>query len=90
MSKVSKLDEFRDLVDRFDDPQILDQGLSLVRDLIEINNLKSKIADMESSLTQEGRAIFYFFAATLDEDELIFAAERISGRLKRMQTNNEK
>lgn len=87
---MANLNEFRDLVDRFDDPQILEQGLSLVRDLIEINTLKQKMEALESSLTQEGRAIFYFFAASLDEDELVFAAERISGRLKRMQVNNEK
>lgn len=86
---MSKLDEFRDLVDRFDDPEILNQGLSLVRDMIEINNLRVKISNLESSLTQEGRAIFYFFASSLDEDELIFAAERISGRLKRMPPATE-
>lgn len=87
---MPKLDEFRDLVDRFDDPEILNQGLSLVRDLMEINNLKNKVSKLESSLTEEGRAIFYFFASSLDEDELVFAAERISGRLKRMSSTNEK
>ena len=39
---MAKLDEFRDLVDRFDDPEILNQGLSLVRDLIEINEMRTK------------------------------------------------
>jgi hypothetical protein len=87
---MAKLDEFRDLVDRFDDPEILNQGLSLVRDLIEINEMRNKISKLESSLTQEGRAIFYFFASSLDEDELIFAAERISGRLKRMTPTEKK
>lgn len=87
---MAKLDEFRDLVDRFDDPEILNQGLSLLRDLIEINEMRNKISKLESSLTQEGRAIFYFFASSLDEDELIFAAERISGRLKRMTPTEKK
>jgi hypothetical protein len=87
---MAKLDEFRDMVDRFDNKEILEQGLSLVRDLIEINNLKQKIVNLENSLTDEGRAVFYFFASSLDDAELLFAAERLSGRLKRLQSKETK
>ena len=45
---------------------------------------------MESSLTEGGRSVFYFFAEELSDDEIIFAAERISGRIKRLDRLEKK
>jgi hypothetical protein len=81
---MDRLEEFRTMVDKIDDKDLLDGGLLLVRNMIKLNNLKKEIKELESGLTNNQGAIFYFFAEELDEDELVFAAERISGRIKRL------
>ena len=57
---------------------------------MRINALKEELASLESNLTNGGKAIFYFFAEELDEDELVFAAERVSGKLSRIQKKRER
>jgi len=81
---MSKLDEFRTMIDKADDPKVLEAGQELLRDMINLSALKQKVAEIEAGLTDGGKAIFYFFAEELDEDEVVFAAERISGRIKRL------
>jgi len=81
---MSKLDEFRTMIDKTDDPKVLESGQELLRDMINLSALKQKVAEIEEGLTEGGKAIFYFFAEELDEDEIVFAAERISGRIKRL------
>ena len=82
---MSKLNEFRNLIDQTNDAEILMAGQSLLRDMLRINKLKREVAELESGLTADGKAIFYFFAEELDEDEVLFAAERITGKLSRIQ-----
>ena len=86
---MSKLNEFREMIDKADDIKVLESGQELLRDMMTLSNLKSKIEELESNLTSGGKAIFYFFAEELDEDEIVFAAERISGRIKRLSRNAE-
>ena len=81
---MSRLNEIREMVDKIDDKQVLEAGQGLVRDLLAISNYKSKIEELEKNLTSGGRSIFYFFTADMEGEELAFAAERISGKLKRM------
>jgi hypothetical protein len=81
---MSKLNEIRDMVDKIDDAELLEAGQGLLRDLITIENYKSKISELEKNLTTGGRSIFFFFTSGLEGEELAFAAERISGKLKRM------
>jgi len=87
---MSKLDEFRTMIDKADDPKVLEAGQELLRDMINLVALKQKVAEIEEGLTDGGKAIFYFFAEELDEDEIVFAAERISGRIKRLDRAAEK
>jgi len=81
---MNKLDEFRTMIDKTDDPKVLESGQELLRDMISLSALKQKVAEIEEGLTDGGKAIFYFFAEELNEDEIVFAAERISGRIKRL------
>jgi len=81
---MNKLDEFRTMIDKTDDPKVLESGQELLRDMISLSALKQKVAEIEAGLTDGGKAIFYFFAEELNEDEIVFAAERISGRIKRL------
>ena len=81
---MPKLDDFREMIDGVDDLVLLDSGQVLLREMLEINSLKEKLATLESGLTEGGKAVFYFFAAELNEDELVFATERVSGRITRI------
>jgi len=81
---MSRLDEFRDMIDSVKDKTVLESGQQLLREIIEVNSLKLKLKSLEDNLTNDGKAIFYFFAMDLDEDEVVFAAERISGKIKRI------
>tara|TARA_Y100000310_G_scaffold331032_1_gene403858 strand:- start:629 stop:949 length:321 start_codon:yes stop_codon:yes gene_type:complete len=82
---MPRLEDFREMIDGVDDPSVLESGQTLLREMMEINNIRRRLDDLESNITNGGKAIFYFFAEELDEDELVFAAERISGRIKRIQ-----
>jgi hypothetical protein len=86
---MPRLDDFREMINKVDDPRVLESGQTLLREMMMINDLKRKLEELESSLTDGGKAIFYFFAEELDEDELVFATERISGRIKRLERKEE-
>ena len=86
---MPRLEDFREMIDGVKDSNVLESGQTLLREMIQINELRLRLEALESGLTDGGKAIFYFFAEELDEDEIVFAAERISGRLKRLQRAEE-
>jgi hypothetical protein len=86
---MPRLEDFREMIDGVEDPKVLESGQALLREMIQINELRLKLEALESGLTDGGKAIFYFFAEELDEDEIVFATERISGRLRRLQRAEE-
>ena len=86
---MSRLEDFREMINGVSDSQVLESGQTLLREMIEINDLKRRLEELETNLTKGGKAIFYFFAEELDEDELIFATERISGRITRLQRSEK-
>ena len=85
---MDRLTEFREMIDSIDDEQLLSAGQSLLRDMISVHTMKERVAEMEASYTDGQRAIFYFFADSLDSDEVVFAAERISGRIRRLESTH--
>jgi len=82
--KVSNLDDFRSMIDTYDDKEVLDVGYQLLSEVMEINSLKSRLKTLEDNLTEGKKAMFYFFVAGLSEDEVVYAAERIKGRINRL------
>ena len=82
---MPRLEDFREMIDSCSDEKVLESGQQLLREMIEIRNLQMKLDELNSGLTNGGKAIFYFFAEELNEDEVVFAAERISGRIKRLE-----
>lgn len=82
--KVSNLDDFRNMIDTYDDKEVLDIGYQLLSEVMEINSLKSRLKTLEENLTEGKKAMFYFFVAGLSEDEVVYAAERIKGRINRI------
>jgi len=81
---MSKLNEFRDMVDNIQDKEVLESGRDLIRDMMEISKLQSQIENLKNGLTDGGRAMFYFFAMDLTDEELAYGAERIVGRIRRI------
>ena len=81
---MSKLNEFRDMVDGIKDKDVLESGRDLIRDMMEISRLKEEIRELEDGLTNGGRAMFYFFAMDLTEEELAYGTERIVGKIRRI------
>jgi|14_taG_2_1085336.scaffolds.fasta_scaffold12784_2 hypothetical protein len=86
---MPKLNDFRDMINGIDDKTLLESGQTLLREMMRINVIKEELETLEASLTEGGKAIFYFFADELDEDELVFATERITGRIKRIERAEE-
>ena len=87
---MSRLNEFRDMIDKLEDLESLRAGKALLDDLMMINKINEQKRKIEETLLEGGKAMFYFFAEELDEDELIFAAERMSGKIKRVSDREEK
>ena len=81
---MSKLNEFRDMVDGIEDREILESGRDLIRDMMEISKLEAQLENLKNGLSSGERAMFYFFAMDLSEEELAYGAERIVGRLRRI------
>jgi hypothetical protein len=81
---MPKLDDFREMINGIDDLTLLESGQTLLREMMEVNSIRKRLTELECGLTEGGKAIFYFFASELDEDELVFAAERVSGRVTRV------
>ena len=77
---MSRLDEFRAMVDSIDDKTLLSSGIDLLRDMAKISKLKREIEDLESSLTEGGRSVFYFFAEELSDDEIVQVFDAHKGR----------
>ena len=82
---MPRLNDFREMIDKADDKAVLESGQTLLREMMEIASLKRRLLGLEEGLTDGGKAIFYFFAEELDEDEIVFAAERITGRIRRLE-----
>jgi hypothetical protein len=72
------------MIDTYDDKEVLDVGYQLLSEVMEINSLKSRLKTLEDNLTEGKKAMFYFFVAGLSEDEVVYAAERIKGRINRL------
>ena len=86
---MSKLSEFKELISDIENIESLDSAYSVVSDVLKISSMKQEIAKLEGGLTDGGKAMFYYFAMGLDEEELPYAAEKISGKLKRLRRNAE-
>jgi len=90
MIKKSQLDEFRNMIDNCDDKEALDAAYQLLSELMEINTLKYKLEKLESGLTTNKKAMFYFFASGLSEDEIVFATERVKGKTNQLLKKEKK
>jgi hypothetical protein len=86
---MSKLKEFKDMVDGISDIETLESAYSVLSDVLSIMEMKEKIKTKEDSLADGGKAMFYFFAMGLDDEEVPFIAEKISGKIRRLSKKIE-
>ena len=63
---------------------------SLLSDIMAINDMREKIDAIENKISSGGRAMFYFFASSLDHDEVVFAAEKVRGKINRIKDRLKK
>ena len=86
----NKLADFKTLVNDIDNIELLEVGQGLLRDMMKINSLKQELERLESGLTEGGRAMFYFFAMSLDEEELPYMTEKMVGRVNRLSLKEKR
>ena len=86
----NKLDEFRNVINKINDVETLESGQGLLRDMMRISALKKEISSLEEGLTDGGRAMFYYFAMALDEEEFPYVAEKIGGRMNRLSLKKKR
>jgi hypothetical protein len=86
---MSKLKEFKNMIDDISDIETLESAYSVLSDVLSIMEMKEKIKIKEEALADGGKAMFYFFAMGLSGEEVPFVAEKINGRIRRLSKNTE-
>lgn len=87
---MSQLSEFQDMVNEMNDDEVLEAAETLMKELGEIQNLKEKIEALEDGLTRGKKAIFYFFAAGLNQEQIDMATGTVIGRRRFLQDMAER
>ena len=87
---MSKLKEFKSMIDDISDIETLESAYSVLSDVLSIIEMQEKIKAKESSLTDGGKAMFYFFAMGLSSEEVPTITEKINGRIRRLSKEKER
>ncbi len=87
---MSKIQEFKDMINGIDDEELLDAAQQVLDDMCEIANLKEKVDMLQKNIMEGKRSVFWFFADALDSDEVSMAAETVIGRRRVMHDRAEK
>jgi hypothetical protein len=77
---MSHLSEFQDLVNDIKDDELLDVAEGLLKDMILIQDMKERIEKLEEGLSEGRRAAFWFFAMSLDREQIDLATNTVIGR----------
>tara|TARA_B100000131_G_C18093577_1_gene603106 strand:- start:599 stop:880 length:282 start_codon:yes stop_codon:yes gene_type:complete len=83
---MSKLNEFKNMIDEISDIETLESAYSVLSDVLSIIEMKEMIRLKEESLTDGGKAMFYFFAMGLSSEEVPFITEKINGKIRRLSS----
>ena len=81
---MAKLEDFKEMIRGIDDVETLNSAYLVVSEVLRINEMKQKISMLEDNLTTDGKAMFYYFAMGLDQEEVPFVAENINGKIRRL------
>ncbi len=87
---MSKLQEFKSMIDDISDIETLESAYSVLSDVLSILEMKDAIKKKEESISDGGKAMFYFFAMGLEKEEVPVVAEKVNGRIRRLAKKVEK
>ena len=76
----TSLKEFTEMINDISDENLLDVAEGLLKDIVEIENLKERAKMLEDNLHKGERAAFWFLAMGLDRDEVDLATNTVTGR----------
>ena len=86
----SRLNQMRERLSKIDDVELLEVAKELLSEMSEIYNLKQQIEMREDKLSEGKRAVFYFFAAGLEPEELSHATNTAIGRIRFLKEMKER
>lgn len=87
---MSSLSEFQELVNDIKDENLLSVAESLLKDMVEIQNMKERIETLEDGLSKGERAAFWWFAMGLDKEQVDLAANTVIGRKRFLHDQAER
>lgn len=87
---MSSLSEFQDLVNDIKDEELLDVAEGLLRDMISIQDMKERIEKLEEGLSEGKRAAFWFFAMSLDREQIDLATNAIIGKRRSIKDSADR
>lgn len=87
---MSKLDKMRDRLNKLDDPELLEVARELLSEMADVHRLKEQIELREQKFSEGKRAAFYFFAQSLDAEELMHACNTATGRIRVLKEKQER
>lgn len=87
---MSSLSDFQDLVNDIKDEELLNIAEGLLRDMIQIQDMKEKIEKLEEGLSNGKRAAFWFFAMSLDREQIDLATNTIIGKRRSLKDQEDK
>ena len=90
MNEDKNIKNFIKTFEDLEDLNILKNSLEMLRDMIKISKMQREIEKIEQTFYSPEKSIAFFFAQKLNEQEIVWAAEKLSGMVKYMEKKNEK
>ena len=90
MNEDKNIKNFIKTFEDLEDLNILKNSLEMLRDMIKIKKLQKEIDEIQESFYTPEKSITFFFAQSLNEQEVVWAAEKISGMINFMELKNAK
>ncbi len=85
VKSIANLNRFREMIDDSDDQTMMQSASDMLTDLLAVSRKKREIQELEAGMMDGAKALFYFLAQPLSEEEIVYAAERVQGKITRMQ-----
>ena len=87
---MSKLEKMRERLNKLNDTELLEVAKELLTEMADVHRIKEQIAQREASFTEGKRAAFFFFAQSLQAEELMHAASTATGRIRVLKEKKER
>ena len=91
--KIYEYDNYKDfktVIDKIDNQKELELADNMLEKVLTLKKMQAEIDRLEEDLSQRETAMFYFFAMKMDEQEVVFAKEKLVSKIKRLKKKNKK